>query len=324
MSETIDDFILSIDIGGTKTAISLVTPLGKILAHERFPTSVELGPDDLCQRMAKSAATLQKEVNRGPWIGVGVSAPGPLSSQDGCFLNPPNMPGWHGYPIVATLKEHLGTSAVELMNDANAAAYAEFKFGAGINAQTMIFFTMSTGMGAGLIIQGRLHEGLDDMAGEVGHTLVASDGPVGFGRRGSLEGFCSGPGIAQLAVTKLTQALHEESDSTLFHLEKDWRLIDATDVGNAAKGGDLVALSCLRESGEKLGLFCADLIDLLNPEMIVLGTIGRLHSDLIIPEARRIIDQIAHPKSARRVKIVPAKLADSLPYLAGAAAFLGK
>ncbi|MFT7618702.1 MAG: glucokinase [Planctomycetota bacterium] len=324
MASDSNQSILSVDIGGTKTAVALVTLSGEILANEQFPTVVEKGPEDLCDRLQVSSATLQNTCPTFELIGVGVSAPGPLSSLSGCFLNPPNMPGWHGFPITEALSQRIMGIPIELMNDANAAAYAEFKFGAGAGIQTMVFFTMSTGMGAGLIIGGRLHEGLDDMAGEVGHTLVAQDGPVGFGRRGSLEGFCSGPGIAQLATTKLTQAIHEERDSALLHLDKDWRLVDSMDVGRAAELGDEVAQDCLRESAARLGGFCADLVDLLNPERIVLGTIGRMHADLMIPVARAEINRIAHAKAAERVQIVPAKLADSLPCLAGAAAFLAR
>ncbi len=323
MTSAENSALVAVDIGGTKTAIAIVTAAGKILASDCFPTQVALGPETLCDMVADTFSCLRRQLGDSDLIGLGISAPGPLSSRTGCFLNPPNMPGWHGFPIAEALQDRLQLEP-QLMNDANAAAFAEFKFGAGMGMDTMVFLTMSTGMGAGLIIGGQLHEGQDDMAGEVGHTLVALDGPVGFGRRGSLEGFCSGPGLSQLAVTKLTQALHTQVDSLLFRSRKDWRLIDAVDVGLAADAGDAVAQSCLVECGEKLGHFCADLVDLLNPDAIVLGTIGRIHADLIIPAARVEIDRIAHPTSAMRVKILPASLGDQLPYLAGAAAFLAR
>ncbi len=314
------ELVLSIDIGGSKTATALVDKNGQVKGQDQFPTEVGRGPQDLCHRIRNSFTAKLGVEDFSAFLGGGISAPGPLSSSSGCFLNPPNMPGWHGFPIKKELEEILGCS-LELMNDANAAACGEYAYGAGRGSQTMIFFTMSTGMGAGLIIGGQLHEGIDDMAGEVGHTIVNPGGPIGFGRSGSLEGYCSGPGIAQLAVGKLIQALHRDHKSLLFDLNKDWRLVTCEDVGAAARQGDSLAQDCFRECGKKLGIFCADLVDLLNPEVIVLGTIGRLYADFIIPAAEAEIKRIAHPQGANRVKILGASLADSLPCLAGAAAF---
>ena len=315
--------VLSIDIGGTKTAVAVVEKSGTILWSTQFPTLVEEGPPSLIRRVLEHLSAFSDPPGGHDIAGCGISAPGPLSSSNGCFLNPPNMPGWHGFPIKAALEEALKLPCT-LMNDANAAALAEFLYGAGQGSDTMVFFTMSTGMGAGLIIQGRLHQGPDDMAGEVGHLAVAPDGPVGFGIRGSLEGFCSGPGIAQLAVTRLIQARHRQEDSALFHLDRDWRLIDSRDVGQAAQAGDALARDCLEECAEKLGSFCALLTDLLNPDRIVLGTIGRIHQDIIIPTARRVVEERAHPAAARRLQIVPSRLGESLPFHAGAAAFFGE
>ncbi len=294
--------ILGLDVGGTKISVCLGNLQGKILANERFPTE---GPEETCDRIAESARQLTANVSLCPVVGV--SAAGPLSSREGRLLNPPNMPAWHGFEIRSALEQRLGQK-VRLMNDANAAALAEWRYGAGRCTDTMIFYTMGTGMGAGLIIGGQLHEGLDDMAGEIGHLLVSSDGPVGFGRRGSIEGFCSGPGLSQLAVMKLTQARHEERDSLLFHLGKDYRLIDAEEIGKAAREGDSIALDVFHEVGLKLGQFSAFLVDLLNPEAIVVGTIGHLYADFILPPAREEIDRLAHPVAAERVRLFPAQL----------------
>ena len=302
LSTATDRSILGVDIGGSKISVCVGSVRGEILASERFST---LPPEEACDRIAELARGLI--VDRSLFEVVGLSAPGPLSSREGCFLNPPNMPGWHGFPIRSALERRLDLK-VRLMNDANAAALAEWRYGAGRDTQTMIFYTMSTGMGAGLIVGGRLHEGLDDLAGEVGHLAVSSDGPVGFGRRGSLEGFCSGPGLSQLAVMKLTQVRHEEGDSLLLHLGKDYRLIGAEDVGRAAREGDVVALDVFHEVGLKLGQFSALMVDILNPEAIVVGTIGRLYADLILAPARKEIDRLSHPAAARRVRLLPAAL----------------
>lgn len=305
--------ILGIDIGGTKISVCLGTASGEIIESKRFPTDVLKGPDDACKRI-KAAVD---EIVRGSRIHdvIGVAAPGPLSSREGRFINPPNMPTWHDFPIKYVLEQKLGRK-VRLMNDANAAAAAEWIFGAGAGCETMVFFTMSTGMGAGIVIGGRLHEGPDDLAGEVGHIRVAPDGPVGFGRRGSLEGFCSGPGIAQIAVMKLMQALHAQKTSALFDLDKDYRLIDAKDVGEAARQGDSIAIDTFREVGQRLGEFSSLMVDILNPDAIVLGTIGRLYFDLISPSARAEIDKWSHPAAARRVKLLPGALGDKTGDLA--------
>jgi glucokinase len=313
--------ILGIDIGGTKISVCTGTQGGEILASNRFPTRLDLSPLETCDRIARAAKMLTARIGDLHPV-VGVSAPGPLSSRRGVFVNPPNMPGWHGFPVVTELEKRLGLG-IRLMNDANAAALAEWRFGAGRGTETLIYYTMSTGMGAGLVISGRLHEGKDDMAGEIGHLQVSEDGPVGFGRRGSIEGFCSGPGLAQLAVMKLTQARHEERDSVLFAARKDYRLIDAVDVGEAARKKDPVALDVFAEVGRRLGELSSVFVDLLNPDAIVLGTIGRIHSRLIIPSARKVIRARCHPASARRVKILPAKLGERTGDVAALCAALG-
>ncbi len=310
---------LGVDIGGTKIAVVVGTARGEVIAREQLATEPLLGPEDACDRIAQAASRVSEGLELHEVVGV--SAPGPLSSRGGRFLNPPNMPSWHGFEITAALESRLERS-VRLMNDANASALAEWRFGAGKGTETMIFFTMSTGMGAGLIIGGQLHEGPDDMAGEVGHSRLERDGPVGFGRRGSLEGYCSGPGMAQLTVLRLIAARHDERDSVLFHLDKDFRLVDARDLGTAAKGGDAVALGVLKEVGKRLGQFSAQVVDLLNPEVIVVGTIGRVLHEYILPAARREIDGLAHPSSARRVELRPAALGEQTGDLAAVCAAL--
>lgn len=308
---------LGVDIGGTKISVCLGSRKGEILAKRRFPTNPEQGPEDACRRIAEAIGDLAggKPLANIVQPVAGISAPGPLSSRDGVFLNPPNMPTWHGFPIRKKLADRLDLK-FRLMNDANAAALAEWSFGAGLGTQTLVYLTMSTGMGGGLIVGGQLHEGLDDMAGEVGHHPLAPDGPVGFGRRGSLEGFCSGPGIAQLAVLHLTQARHREKPSSLFSSSRDFRLVTMEEIGSAARDGDEVALNVFREVGEKLGGFCAFLVDLLNPEAIVVGTIGRIYSDLILPPANRAVQERCHPLAAQRARILPAALGEATGDLA--------
>ena len=313
--------ILGIDIGGTKIGLCIGDATGRLQKRQRLVTAELDGPEAACDAMAAGLAALGADAC--PEAEVGVAAPGPLSSRTGRFLNPPNMPGWHDFPIRDALESRL-CRKVHLMNDANAAAHAEWRFGAGRGVDTMVFLTMSTGMGAGLIVGGRLHEGADDMAGEVGHLRLAADGPVGFGRRGSLEGFCSGPGIRQLAVTKLIQARHDERPSLLFDIGRDFRLVDMPEIGAAARSGDLVALDVFREVGERLGGFLAWVADLLNPDLVVVGTIGRIYADLILPAARRVLDAEAHPRAAERCRLVPAALGEETGDLSALSACLAR
>ncbi|MCA9321974.1 MAG: ROK family protein [Planctomycetes bacterium] len=310
---------LGIDIGGTKLAVCRGRADGTITASHRFPTADTPEPRSACDRLAESLLAIAADLD--PETPVGVSAPGPLSSAEGCLLNPPNMPLWHDFDLRSALEVRLARP-VAIMNDANAAAAAEWRWGAGRGTQTMVFFTMSTGMGAGLVVGGRLHQGASELAGEVGHTRVAPDGPVGFGRRGSLEGFCSGPGIRQLAVAHLHQARHGNQPSLLFRDDRDYRLVDMPEIGSAARAGDAVALEVFEEVGRRLGDYCSGLVDLLNPDAIVVGTIGRLFAEFILPTTRRVIDESVHPRAARQVQLLPAALGDATGDLASIAVAL--
>src|SRR6185312_2481782 len=183
--------IIGLDIGGTKCAVSVPDGADRVREVARFATTDVRGTLD---RFYVEIAKLKP--GRGTVFGV--SCGGPLDSKQGLILSPPNLPGWDRIAICALLTEKFGGRAF-LMNDANACALAEWQFGAGRGCQSMMFLTMGTGMGAGLILDGHLYEGITGNAGEVGHMRLAPDGPVGFGKAGSFEGFCSGGGIAQIA-----------------------------------------------------------------------------------------------------------------------------
>jgi len=289
------NYYLGIDIGGTKTAVVLGTQEAKIQDKERFPTQTEKGPDftianikksiyELCRRNNLSLKRIKK---------IGVSCGGPLDSQKGIILSPPNLPGWDNIPLKDILEKEFKLP-VNLQNDANAGALAEWKFGAGKGYRNLIFLTMGTGMGAGLILNNKLYCGTNDLAGEVGHIRLNKDGPIGYNKRGSFEGFCSGGGIAQLAKKKFRKNLTAET------------------VGQAALKGDKAALSIIKESAHYLGQGLAILIDTLNPEIIVIGGIAVRLRDLILSTAREVVRKEALPLAAERCKIVPAKLGENI------------
>ena len=288
--------IIGIDIGGTKTAIS--TWIGEIPPQEllRFGTGT---PEDLMQHLKRLIPSNRKSLR------FGVACGGPLDAAEGRILSPPNLPGWDDVPITTMLQDAFGGRAV-LMNDANANALAEWKFGAGVGTRTMVFLTAGTGMGAGIIAEGKLCLGANGNAGEIGHMRLGGTGPVGYGKAGSFEGFCSGGGIRQL-VLHLPRSDRPARPA-------DWmaRHPTAQDVILAAKEGDETATAILRLSGEKLGAALSVIIDIINPEKIVLGTLYRVARAYLEPPMRRILEREALPGSLSACRIVPAKLGKNL------------
>lgn len=291
--------LIGVDIGGTKCAISVPRAGDQVEEVARFPTTTT----------TETLARIFSEIERhGPGRDpvFGISCGGPLDSKQGLILSPPNLPGWDRIPICAELTRRFGGEA-HLMNDANACALAEWQFGAGRGCRSMMFLTMGTGMGAGLILDGRLYEGISGNAGEVGHVRLAADGPVGFGKRGSFEGFCSGGGIAQLARQRVAGFA---GASRLKILPP--QNLTAREVGLAAIDADPLALEIWREVGGRLGEALALCIDLLNPERIVIGSIYARCARFIAPAMHEVISREALPGSARDCVIVPAQLGDAI------------
>ena len=206
---------MGLDIGGTKCAVLLATVDGGIHLKDklRFATCSERGFEPVyAQLTAAMEEILQKNgLSYADVNAIGVSCGGPLDSRRGVVLCPPNLPGWVNIPLKALLEERCGVP-VYLQNDANACALVEWKLGAGRGTRDMIFLTMGTGMGAGVIAEGQLLRGHNDMGGEVGHLRLTEDGPVGFYKAGSFEGYTSGGGIGRQAAE-----LTEKLGSLLFH-----------------------------------------------------------------------------------------------------------
>ena len=291
--------IIGVDIGGTKCALSVPVGGDRVREVVRFPTTnVQATLERIYAEIARLAPA--------PDPVFGVSCGGPLDSKRGLVLSPPNLPGWDRIPICAELTKRFGGRAF-LMNDANACALAEWQFGAGRGCQSMMFLTMGTGMGAGLILDGRLYEGITGNAGEVGHVRLAADGPVGYGKAGSFEGFCSGGGIAQIARRRVAEFA---GMSSLKDLPADQ--LTARTVGEAAAAGDALALALWREVGERLGEALAVFIDVLNPERIVIGSIYQRCERFIAPAMQAVIAREALPESARDCRVVPAVLGDEI------------
>lgn len=300
--------LVGFDIGGTKCAVSVGNfEKGKIVieAKESYPTDFSVTPRQMCEKMCDSAFKLLK--GRKP-DSAGVSCGGPLSSKLGLIQSPPNLPGWDNIPVVEIIKERLNCS-VYLENDANACALAEWKFGAGKGCENMAFMTFGTGLGAGLILDGKLYRGVSDMAGEVGHIRLAKDGPVGYGKEGSFEGFCSGNGLAQLGSTVAKKYLELGVTPSYYNAEKT---ASAKDIALAARNGDKAAMEVFDICGKKLGEGLSVMIDILNVERVVIGSIFTRCEDLLVPAMKTVIEKEALPQAANFCKILPAELGESI------------
>ena len=201
---------------------------------------------------------------------------------------------------------------VAIQNDANACAMAEHRFGAGKGTRNMIFLTFGTGMGAGLILNGQIYAGTNDMAGEVGHIRMASFGPIGYGKSGSFEGFCSGGGIAQLGREMALEHIQRGTPANFCPSIDALANLNAKTIADAADAGDEVAAEVYRRCGEMLGRGLAVLIDILNPELIVIGSIFA-RSEILLREAmQREIEREALPRSSAVCRIVPAALGEQI------------
>ena len=307
-----EPFYLGIDIGGTKCAVVLGDRDFNILEKVTFPTrTTERGWQGVVDEFLAHARPLVEKYGAGNLVKTGISCGGPLDSKKGIIYSPPNLPGWDAVPIVKIFEEALGVPA-EVQNDANASALAEWMLGAGKGTQNMIFLTFGTGMGAGLILDGRLYAGTNDLGGEVGHVRMAPDGPVGFNKAGSFEGFCSGGGIAQLA-RKMAAEKMERGENVGFCPEEEYlEKITAKEVFEAAREGDSLAQEVVRISSEYLGRGLALLIDILNPECIVIGSIFARNEEMIRPHMERTLQEEAIPAALEVCRIVPAALGDSI------------
>jgi glucokinase len=311
--------LVGVDIGGTKCAVCLGrSDEGEveILAKQRFPTPAT--PEATLTELVGTLETLLATYSSVAPTAVGVSCGGPLDSKRGLILSPPNLPGWDHIDVVTPFRERFGILTA-LQNDANACALAEWQWGAGRGCRNVIFLTFGTGMGAGLILDGRLHSGPSDMAGEVGHIRLAEDGPLGYGKHGSFEGFCSGGGIARLAQTQALTAIQEGAPPAFCPTLDDLSGITARTVGQAAQAGDPLALEIYETVGHYLGRGLAVLVDVLNPERIVIGSIYDRQQALLEPVMLETLRREAHPHALAVCDVVPAGLGERVGDYAGLA-----
>ena len=311
-------YILGVDIGGTKCAVITAEYSDgdvSIIKKVRCDTDRKASPEEMTERLFALADGI---LDRKP-DAIGISCGGPLDSEKGIIMSPPNLPGWDNVEIVRLFQEHYGVKA-RLRNDADASAVAEWKFGAGRGTENMIFLTFGTGLGAGLILGGRLYSGTNGNAGEVGHIRLDSFGPAGYGKEGSFEGFCSGGGIAQLGYMKALDGLQKGMCPSYFSEGMTAEEVTAKSVAEAADKGDEAALEVYRICGEYLGRGLSVLIDILNPQVIVIGSIFARSGHLLIESMKKEIEKEALPQSLGVCRILPAQLGESIGDYAAIAA----
>lgn len=310
---------IGLDIGGTKCAASLgkLNDGFEILEKTVFATA-DLSPAEVIERFCTFIDSHKAE----PLGGIGISCGGPLDSKNGVVLSPPSLPKWDGIPIVSILRERYGVPTY-LQNDANACAVAEWKYGAGRGTENMIFLTFGTGFGAGLILGGKLYAGINDNAGEIGHVRLTKDGPLGYFKNGSCEGYCSGSGIARLTCRMLHQKRYEGLARPLLAAVGGEQNITAKAVAELAKQGDPFCTAVYRKSGQMLGRTLSILIDVLNPQKIIIGGVYMRSEELLWCHAEKEMKKECLPDSLGAVRVEKAGLGEQVGDYAALAVAVG-
>jgi len=303
--------IAGIDIGGTKIIVAVADERACIKSRIRFDTGASRGPEPVVEDMKVHLCQALEEANiaKKDLTAIGIGCGGPLNRRLGVVLTAPNLPGWNGLPLVKIFSEEFGCRTV-LDNDANAAALGEARFGAGRGVDDFAYFTVSTGIGGGIIANGHLYHGADDNAAEFGHQVILPDGPrCTCGNWGCLESLASGTAIARRSREKLSNGRFSKM---LEMVEGDLEKVNAEVVAEAARMGDALALEIWEETGLYLGLGVANVINILNPKRVVIGGGVSKAGDLLFEPVRRVAKARAMRDLARIVDVIPAALGDDV------------
>ena len=296
------DLAFGIDLGGTELRVGLLTRAGRLVGRLQVPTDTLGGPQAVVAQMVGLMDRLRHEAGDPAVAGIGVASPGPLDPEHGVVIDAPTLGGWHDVPLVALLEARTGLPA-RLENDANAAALGEWRAGAGIGLRHMIYVTVSTGIGGGVIADGRLLHGHRGMAAEIGHMTQREDGPLcSCGGLGCFEALASGTALDTAARRAVASG-----NVTVMRELADGGTVTGRHVTAAARGGDALALALLHEEARLLGRGFASLLHLYSPELIVVGGGVSEAFDLLQPELGRAMREAAMP-SYRDVPVVRAML----------------
>ena len=311
--------VLAIDLGGTKIITALVSPNGQLIAKERCLTLADEGQASVINRLLLTIDHLLKlkNLDSSQLDSISIAAAGGIDIKRGLVTSSPNLPDWHNVPLTDIVKDRYGVSTF-LLNDASAAALGEHRFGAGKGVNNLILLTIGTGIGGGIIIDGNLYQGSSGSAGEIGHMTIDINGQKDTcGNIGCLETLVSGPALAGEAKRRIAQG---EKSSLVEMVAGKIEDITAEEIGIAARGGDSLASDIIAEAANYLGVGLVNVVNIFNPEMIIIGGAVAKLGDLLLDPARRLVEERAFQISAQAVRIVTARLGDEAGLL-GAAVF---
>ncbi|MGB9839434.1 ROK family protein [Thermovenabulum sp.] len=299
------NFSLGIDLGGTKIATCIIDNNGNIFAKVEVPTLAKEGPEKVISRMKKSVYDVLSQINLSlnEIAGIGIGVPGPIDVEKGIIQNPPNLPGWKDISLCSIMAREFNTKII-VENDANSAALGEFLFGAGKGVKNFIYITISTGIGAGIFIDGKLFKGIGGNAGEAGHMTINFEGPIcECGNSGCWEAYASGTALARFAKEGILSGIKTKIIEKARNEE-----INAEHVFSAAREGDNFALTLVENEGYYLGVGLANLINIFNPGLIAIG--GGLTQcwDMFYSKMMRTVEERSLPTNLKHLEIVKAKL----------------
>lgn len=316
MVERMSEFVLGLDIGGTKSAAVLGTGDGEIIDRIEAPTEIADGYAATINRLCRDAGELlnRNAVPKSRVLGVGISAGGPMDAEAGVICSPPNLPGWDNVPVMKMVAEQLGMM-VAVENDADAAALAEYRFGAGERRYDVVAFTWGTGVGAGIVIGGRLHRGVKGAAGEIGHiTYIANGVQCACGKLGCIEAYASGSSIERAARARVLSG-----EKTML---ADMPSADAKAVCEAARAGDKVASDILACAAEAMGRAVAIAAHTINPDIITLGTLAFSAADLLMPVVMEVVEKEVWSRIRDGLRVMPSPLGSRVQDLAAISVLL--
>ncbi len=311
-----DQTVVGVDLGGTNIKIGLVTSEGRLVQRHSVSTAAEGGPEAVAGRICQGVRECLDKAGAGAGDvgGVGVGSPGTIDLEAGVVTFSPNLPGWLDVPLRSLIQDGLGLPCT-LDNDANVAALGEYWVGAGSGARSLVLLTLGTGIGGGIVLDGRIWHGGNGVAGEIGHMSINPDGPLcGCGNRGCLEAYAS----ATAMVRRLREAVEQGASTPLDRLED----VTARDIYEAALAGDAVARENIETTGRYLGVGTSNILHILNPEVVAFTGGVTAAGEMLFGPVRREVEERTLEDSRRGVKICLAEFPDDAGILGAARSFM--
>ncbi len=312
-----EQFLIGLDVGGTNVRMGIITPEGKVLKRVQYTTDVSKGGLALFERLVSNLKGLIQEnfKESNQLIGIGIGVAGPIDMKRGLIMEPPNLPDLKGFPLKDFLKEKI-FSPIAIENDANAFTLGEGWVGAAEGCKDYCGITLGTGVGGGIVVEGKILHGAEGMAGEVGHMVIYPEGPLcGCGGRGCLEVYASGTGIRRMALEAIERG---EGGGILKWVEGDLKNVTSGKVFEVAQFGDLEAQQIFNEMGRYLGLGLINLIHLFNPEKIVIGGKVSRAWDYFIGSVMETVQERSMEGPREKLQIVKAECGDDAGMLGAA------